>query len=196
MGWALVDERDELRRHAEVAVIRMVDAAHAVGRIPVARAADDLRVFGPGMQPGRGRMVQKHEPFTLAQQLRELGLELLGWRRIEPVVRGLERSWRNRRRRLALPAADARAAEVEERVDVEELAVFRRQHRISGRMLDVRPRDVAAPRVPHLEERLALVVVSLRHDHHFDRASSTLWHAAAAPPAAGRRRAGLSCAAP
>ena len=96
---ALVDERDELRRHAEVAVIRMVDAAHAVRGVPVARAADDFRVLGPGVRPRRRRVVQEDEPFALAQQLRELGLELFRRRRIEPVVRGLERSGQERRRR-------------------------------------------------------------------------------------------------
>src|SRR5688572_32276844 len=47
--------------------------------------------------------------------------------RIKTVVRGLERSRRYNGRRLPLTRwADSRAADVEERVHVEELAVFRR----------------------------------------------------------------------
>ena len=184
----LVDERDELRRHAEVAVIRVVDAADALRRVPVAGAADHLRVFRPGVRPCGRRVVQEHEPFAFAQQLRELGLQLLGRRRIEAVVRGLERSGRHDRCRLSRAAsANAGATDVEERVDVEELAVFRREHDVGGRMLDVRPGDVAAPRVPHLEERLAIVGVAFGDDHHLDRTAPALRDAAAASAAARRR---------
>jgi hypothetical protein len=47
-------------------------------------------------------------------------------------------------------------------------------------MLNLRPRDIAAPRIPHLEERLAFVAMPFRDHHHLDRSAAPLRNAAAA----------------